>query len=137
MSSAKQAEEQLIKENKDGLDKNEKQLIKAYKRGGVGDMKPIVKYFWKKCVDGNWGMTINIQCPDDETWEKVKAAENALSKIGITFDTGYGGSRDWEFDWSLNGYHFVFNYETEEYEYVERCHNIDKDKPPVDLVHEF
>lgn len=74
-----------------------------------GEVHPRLKFHWKICQDGYPGLRIEIVCPDDSFMEKVFQAERILSQIGIHFDTGYGGARDWEFDWSLIGDHFVWN----------------------------
>ena len=40
----------------------------------------------------------------NEQLRHIFDAERSLRKAGITFDTGGGhGTRDWEFDWSLDG----------------------------------
>ena len=37
-------------------------------------------------------------------FKKIYAAEDALRRAGVSFDTEYGqGHRDWELDWSLKG----------------------------------
>lgn len=44
-----------------------------------------------------------------------------MSELGIVFDSGYGeGCRDWEFDWSLQGKHFIFDEKDKKYEEIVR-----------------
>ena len=46
--------------------------------------------------------THQLHSPAD--WENLIAAENALRRLGLSFDTGAGAAgRDWEWDWSLKG----------------------------------
>ncbi len=49
---------------------------------------------------------IRFSKPTDKQMEHLSDAEEALSKAGVTFDTGYDFDTDtrvWEFDWSLEG----------------------------------
>ena len=71
--------------------------------------KPKVRYYWCTSTDGYPCLQIKIPIPDKETLEKIFNVERLLKEIGIRFDTGCGGCRDWEFDWSLSGNHYAFN----------------------------
>jgi len=99
---------------KDEIDENnscDKPPIVGVKcsRSWCEEIHPIVRYLWLKDHHGHPSLIVNILCPNKEDMEKVFEAEKALSQIGIHFDTSYGGSRDWQFDYSLSGYHYILN----------------------------
>ena len=127
--------EMLVFKEKEQFDKNEKQLIKGYKHPVTGKLVPVVKYFWtKKSWDGEPSLDINIQCHDEETYKKIRDIQRALNELGITFPTGYGGSRTWNFGASLSGYHFVRESQKHEYEF--KGGRAQREfYPPLELVH--
>lgn len=50
------------------------------------------------------GIHFDLTMFKPEDLDKLFAAESLLRQIGVTFDTGSNGkTRDWEWDWSLNG----------------------------------
>lgn len=56
----------------------------------------------------NTPVDVGIHFPgvDDEQLEHLFRAQDQLHKAGVNFDTGFGmvsRTRDWEFDWSLEG----------------------------------
>ncbi len=121
--SGKDEEQRLIRTHKEDLDKaNDDGSLVRHDRipcPCCGRSHPKVGFYWHNtATDELPGLRINLVCPSSEDLEAVFAAEKALSRIGVHFDTGYGGSRDWEFDWSLDGEHFVFNEEKKEYESI-------------------
>jgi len=81
-----------------------------------------VKYFWKKTTvnDKYPGLCINIPVENIKKMEKLSEIEKLLREIGIDFDTGYSGSRDWEFDWSLSGEHYIFDEKKGKYLRIKR-----------------
>ena len=110
--------EELVRTTKKEIDENIGGLppITGVKCKRCDKVHPIVTYFWKLDHKGNPSLKINILCPEGTDLESVFEAERTLSRIGIHFDTGYGGGRDWEFDWSLWGYHFQWNKDEKRYE---------------------
>jgi len=48
---------------------------------------------------------VQVDCSEDANWEKAKDLRTALTQKGITFDSGIGRERlwDWSLDWSLEG----------------------------------
>jgi len=108
---SKEVEAELIKENKCSIDKRSKYgntLILDKKCKRCNSIHPLVKYTWHLSrADAYPSLLIQIPCIDDNTFKETCKAQSALSNIGIHFDTGYGGLRDWEFDWSLSGEHFI------------------------------
>lgn len=84
--------------------------------------KTEVEYKWtqKSTVDGHPKLHISIPVPKEKL-EQMFKLEKLMREFGIVFDTGYGrGCRNWEFDWSLKGTHFVYNEERKEYVEIDR-----------------
>jgi len=53
--------------------------------------------------------------------ELIFEIEEKMRELGIIFDSGYGrGCRDWEFDWSLQGKHFIFDEKEQKYKEIKR-----------------
>ena len=74
--------------------------------------KSKVQYFWHvDKIDQFPSLTISIPVNDAMQKKRIFEIEKSLREIGIEFDTGYGGNRDWEFDWSLSGRHFMYNHQ--------------------------
>ena len=131
VEAAKAMERELITEHKKELDKQHaphKPLIVGTKCKRCGRLHSLVRYYWHKDVKGDPSLKINIQAPDDKTLQQIYAAENALATIGIHFDTGYGDGRDWEFDWSLSGEHFLFDEATKKYVPLDRTKKSEETK---------
>ena len=128
--SAKGVERELIFQHKSDLDENTKKsrpIILESKCNRCGKIHPNVTFKWYNShTDGYPSLKIQIPAANNETMKKIFKAEEALSLIGIHFDTGYGGLRDWEFDWSLSGKHLMKNEETGKYEEIDRTRRIDK-----------
>jgi hypothetical protein len=117
----KDKEKTMVREAKEALDKaNKRNVILAEKCPRCGKVHPRIRFYWKKCTDGYPGLHIEITCPDKAFLDKVFEIEFLLGEIGFHFDTGYGGARDWEFDWSLAGDHFVWDKRTKAYVQVKR-----------------
>ena len=119
---SKDAEKELVVEKFDALNKvNQcnRGLVLAEKCSRCGLVHPRIRFHWKKERDGCYGLHIHIPCPDEAFVKKLFAVEKLLSEIGFHFDTGYGGVRDWEFDWCLYGDHFQWDEEKKEYVKVE------------------
>lgn len=109
--------EEMLRSMKEQIDENRGGLptIIGTKCKRCGKIHPIVSYYWHLDTRREPSVTINIQCPDNKHLDLVYEAERALSQLGIHFDTGYGGGRDWEFDWSLSGYHYILDKKTGKY----------------------
>ena len=128
--------EKLVFQDKENLKSDS--LITAYKHPTTNKITPIVKYFWtiKSWYDYP-SLEIEIQCPDKETYKKTREAQEMLCELGIEFFTGYGsGSRHWDFDKNLSGYHFIRKDNTEEYEFIGVPPRYEGDLPPLELVHD-
>lgn len=73
--------------------------------------KKEVEYRWNRndLKDGYPSLHITVPVPEEKL-ELIFKIEKLLSELGLTFDSGYGeGCRDWEFDWSLHGKHFIWD----------------------------
>jgi len=105
--TAKKVEQNLIAEHKDAIDKRTRccnSIIMEEKCERCGKVHPRVLFLWGISItDGYPALLIRVPCLDEARIKDVYEVEKALSRIGIHFDTGYGGLRDWEFDWSLYG----------------------------------
>jgi hypothetical protein len=103
--------------------KVKKEVLDEHKKTPIEPPKPAVKYYWHNDSKGDPSLKIRIPVPDDATLEKIYAARQVLSEIGIHFDTGMSladSGFDWEFDFSLMGEHFVKDEMTGEYKRIER-----------------
>jgi len=70
--------------------------------------------------DGYPGLHITIPVPKEKL-NLIFKIEKLLSELGLSFDSGYGeGCRDWEFDWSLKGKHFIYDEEKKKYIEIKR-----------------
>lgn len=81
--------------------------IVGKKCNNCGQIHPIVRYFWHLDVRGEPSLRINLLAPTPKDLDRIFEVEHALQNLGVHFDTGYGGGRDWEFDWSLTGEHYL------------------------------
>ena len=84
--------------------------------------KTEVEYKWveNSIVDGYPKLHISIPVPKEKL-EQIFELEKLMAEFGIVFDSGYGeGCRDWEFDWSLQGNHFIYNKEKRKYQKINR-----------------
>ena len=84
--------------------------------------KKEVEYRWRRndAVDNYPSLCITIPCPEEKL-ELILEIEKKMAELGIVFDSGYGrGCRDWEFDWSLQGKHFIFDEKEQKYKEIKR-----------------
>ena len=63
---------------------------------------------WEKYKDSyyaRWWYEVQIDCERQEDWQAAKNLRAKLTEKGITFDSGIGPERqwDWSLDWSLHG----------------------------------
>ena len=73
--------------------------------------KKKVEYRWRKndLKDGYPTLHITIPVPSEKL-SKIFEIEKMLRELGLSCDHGYGeGCRDWEFDWSLEEKHFIWD----------------------------
>ena len=85
--------------------------------------KKEVEYRWRRndTVDNYPGLRITIPCSEEKKLELIFEIEEKMRELGIIFDSGYGrGCRDWEFDWSLQGKHFIFDEKEQKYKEIKR-----------------
>lgn len=75
---------------------------------------------WEKYKDSYYAkmwFQVQIDCKDPKDWEAAKKLRSKLTEEGITFDSGIGSDKqwDWSLDWSLSGClpQYVFDQLTE------------------------
>lgn len=110
-NEAGEIEHNTIRELKDELEQgNEVPLVREkMKCHRCGAFHPRLKLMWGNDRDGDPKLLIHFPAPSKEDLEKIFEVEKVLASLGFHFDTGYGGGRDWEFDWSLTGEHLTLN----------------------------
>lgn len=110
------------KQELDKANKDQRPTIIGKKCKVCGKIHPLIRYHWirKTSTDSYPALQILIFASSDELLERIFDAEKVLTDIGIHFDTGYGYARDWEFDWSLTGEHYIFDEDKKEWIKIDR-----------------